>query len=95
MVLSDDLGMHAAGYAGKLADRMRRSLEAGCDAVLVCQPDEVATLLDEWGDEALPPAEQLLRLHGRNRVTREELASVSEWRHWQASLLELEHSQWA
>ncbi|NIV21801.1 MAG: beta-N-acetylhexosaminidase, partial [Gammaproteobacteria bacterium] len=33
-VFSDDLGMHAAGFAGKLADRMRLSLEAGCDAVL-------------------------------------------------------------
>jgi len=95
VVLSDDLGMHAAGYAGKLADRMRLSLEAGCDAVLVCQPEDVAVLLKEWGDEPAPDGSALLQLHGRNTVTRAELATVSEWRHWQQSLAELEHSQWA
>jgi len=95
VVLSDDLGMHAAKYAGKLADRMRRSLEAGCDAVLVCQPEDVLALLAEWGDDPIPDGSALLRLHGRNTVTRAELATVSEWRHWQQSLTELEHSQWA
>ncbi len=95
VVLSDDLGMHAAAYAGKLADRARRSFEAGCDAVLVCQPDDVATLLSEWGDDPIPDGSALRRLAGRNTVTRAELATVSEWRHWQASLNELEHSKWA
>lgn len=95
VVLSDDLGMHAAGYAGKLADRMHRSLEAGCDAVLVCQPEDVVSLLDSWDEESVPDGSALLRLHGKNSLTRAELASVSEWRHWQQSLAELEHSQWA
>ncbi len=94
VILSDDLGMHAAGYAGKLADRARLSLDAGCDAVLVCQPDEVAELLATWDGDA-PRCDALLRLHGRFDVSREELATVSEWRHWQQSLEELEHSQWA
>jgi beta-N-acetylhexosaminidase len=95
VVLSDDLGMHAAAYAGKLADRARQSFEAGCDAVLVCQPGDVATLLSEWGDDPVPDGSALRRLAGRNTVTRAELATVSEWRHWQASLEELEHSKWA
>lgn len=95
VVLSDDLGMHAAGYAGKLADRMQVSLEAGCDAVLVCQPEDVAALLAQWGDKPAPDGSALLQLHGRNTLTRAELATVGEWRHWQQSLTELEHSQWA
>lgn len=95
VVLSDDLGMHAAGAAGKLADRARAALGAGCDAVLVCQPDEVAALFDQWGEEAAPDGSALQRLAGRCRVTRAELATVSEWRHWQQSLEELEHSKWA
>lgn len=95
VVLSDDLGMHAAGYAGKLADRAHRSFEAGCDAVLVCQPDEVAELLDQWGHDPVPDGACLQRLAGVCGVTREELATVSEWRHWQRSLEELEQSKWA
>ena len=95
VVLSDDLGMHAAGYAGKLADRARRSFEAGCDAVLGCQTDDVAELLEQWSGEPVPDGSALLRLAGRNSVTRDELASVSEWRHWQTSLEELEQSKWA
>jgi len=95
VVLSDDLGMHAAECAGKLADRAQRSLEAGCDAVLVCQPGDVAALFEQWGDDPAPQAPILERLAGRNTVTRDELATVGEWRHWQHSLEELEHSQWA
>jgi beta-N-acetylhexosaminidase len=95
VVLSDDLGMHAAGFAGKLLDRARRSLEAGCDAVLVCQPGDVATLLAAWGDDPTPDGSALMRLVGDNSVTREELATVGEWRHWQRSLEELEQSKWA
>lgn len=95
VVLSDDLGMHAAAYAGKLRDRLFRSLEAGCDAVLVCQPEEVDALLQSCANDRLPPAPALLKLHGRNRVSREELLTVSEWRHWQQSIKDLEHCQWA
>ncbi|MEM1411561.1 MAG: beta-N-acetylhexosaminidase [Pseudomonadota bacterium] len=95
VVFSDDLGMHAAGYAGKLADRAQRSLDAGCNAVLVCQPDDVAELLESWSPESTVDGSALQRLAGRNTVTREELASVSEWRHWQKSLEELEQSKWA
>lgn len=94
-VFSDDLGMHAAEFAGKLADRMKLSLEAGCDAVLVCDPDDATSLLAEVdGFECRDPA-ALTRLAGRSLVAAEELAQVGEWRHWQQSLEELEHSQWA
>ncbi len=95
VVLSDDLGMHAAGFAGKLLARAQRSFEAGCDAVLVCQPEDVVALLEAWGDAPVPDGSALLRLAGSNRVTRAELATVSEWRHWQRSLEELEQSKWA
>ena len=94
-MLSDDLGMHAAGFAGKLLARAQRSFEAGCDAVLVCQPDDVLSLLESWGDAPVPDGSALLRLAGKNSVTRAELATVSEWRHWQRSLEELEQSKWA
>jgi len=94
-VFSDDLGMHAAGFAGKLADRMQWSLEAGCDAVLVCQPPEVRELLAGIDEPPAPAGAALDRLRGRALVGAEELAQAGEWRHWQHSLEELEHSKWA
>ena len=95
IVFSDDLGMHAAAAAGKLSDRLSRCLEAGCDAALVCDPADVEQLFHEIGAGELPPCEALTRLAGRNALTAAEVASVGEWRHWQESLEELEHSQWA
>jgi len=95
VVLSDDLGMHAAGFAGKLADRMRVSLEAGCDAVLVCDPAQVRELYAglETSPGGADPA--VRRLLGRSMHTAEELATVGEWRHWRESLELLETSEWA
>ncbi|MFW5927225.1 MAG: beta-N-acetylhexosaminidase, partial [Wenzhouxiangella sp.] len=46
VVISDDLDMAGASPGGGLADRVGRSLAAGCDAVLVCRPDSVERLLD-------------------------------------------------
>ena len=94
-VFSDDLGMHAAGYAGKLADRMRLSLEAGCDAVLVCDPADVRTLLAGMDDVPAAAGDSLTRLAGRALVRADELPQVGEWRHWQQSLAELEQTKWA
>lgn len=95
VVFSDDLGMHAAGFAGKLADRMHLSLQAGCDAVLVCDPAHVAELLGACDASPAASGASLMRLAGRSMVTADELPMVGEWRHWQQSVQELEHSQWA
>lgn len=45
VVLSDDVGMAAAGASGDLSARIDAHLQAGCDAVLVCQPDQVDAAL--------------------------------------------------
>ena len=99
VVFSDDLGMHAAGFAGKLFDRMQGSFDAGCDAVLVCRPEDVKELYSELVSESsnANPAKVniLARLQGQNTHTEAELESVSEWRHWKQSLELLEKSQWA
>jgi len=94
LVLSDDLGMHAAGYAGKLPERLRLSLEAGCDAVLVCKPEEVADVYRELEAAPLETGTPLAGLRGRNPHSEEELALVGEWSHWQRSLEELEKTRW-
>jgi beta-N-acetylhexosaminidase len=89
-VFSDDLGMYAAKVAGGLIERVRDSLDAGCDAVLVCDPDDVRRLLAD-GDPGLGFADAALgRLKGRLTATRDEVESVSEWRQWKKTINQLE-----
>ena len=95
-IFSDDLGMFAAKVAGGLVERVRDSLHAGCDAVLVCDPEDVRQLLAN-DDLSFTNADKALkRLKGRLTATREEVERVSEWRQWKKSItqLELEQKKW-
>ena len=95
-IFSDDLGMYAAKVAGGLAERVRDSLEAGCDAVLICDPADVKQLLAN-DDLLFPDADRALKmLKGRLTATRDEVERVSEWRQWKKTItqLELEHDKW-
>ena len=100
VVFSDDLGMHAAKSAGSLEGRARACLDAGCDLVLICDPDDAAQLLTDLADDSLVDAsETVARMYGRPTVNREELVEVvreriGEWRRWQASLEELGKQSW-
>lgn len=96
-VFSDDLGMFAAEIAGSLSQRVRISLDAGCDSALVCHPKDVRALLAESDDDYAKDNtdEALKRLKGKNTLTQEELESVAEWQQWKDSIKQLEQSKWA
>jgi beta-N-acetylhexosaminidase len=92
-VFSDDLGMYAAKAAGGLVERVRKSLAAGCDSALVCDPGDVRGLLAE-NDEAFADADAVLRrLKGRFTATRDEIEQVGEWQQWKNSIKQLEKEQ--
>lgn len=98
VILSDDLGMQAAHVVGDLNQRVSRSLEAGCDLVLVCQPDDVEKLLSRPELAFEDAGEAVTSLYGTSRLSRpemEEAASlgVGEWRQWQISLNNLSKLQ--
>lgn len=100
VVLSDDLGMHAAKTVGGLMERTYSCLEAGCDLALVCNPEDVDSLLP--GLDGSPGGDGLSvsRLYGRPTVSKEELASVDsegvkEWRRWSQSLESLGEQDWS
>lgn len=95
-IFSDDLGMYAAKVAGGLNDRVRDSLLAGCDAVLVCDPSDVRQLLANRQTSFADADIALKRLKGRLTHTREEMERVGEWRQWKNSIkqLELEKARW-
>ncbi len=93
VVVSDDLGMQAAKVAGGLRDRSVAAIDAGCDLILVCDPDDVQTLLDDPEAMHWPAAADIVeRLYGRPGASRKELASVPEFRHWQRSLTDLQEA---
>jgi len=100
VVLSDDLGMHAAKQVGGLHERTCRCLDAGCQLVLVCDPNDVARLLTSLPDSPCDATDAVSRLYGRPTVDRDELAEVvrggiREWGHWQRSLETLNTQTWA
>lgn len=97
VVFSDDLGMHAAKVAGGVDERARLCLEAGCDLVLACHPEDVEKLMSSdtegFADRGGPAG----RLYGTPTVDRDEIAVVEsegirEWGHWRRSLEQLGES---
>lgn len=100
VVMSDDLGMHAARAVGDLVTRTRACLDAGCDLVLVCQPEDVSALLHQNNESMADAGEAVFRLYGTPTVDREELEMVRqegirEWAHWQRSLENLGEQTWS
>ncbi len=86
VVISDDLDMAGAGPGGTLAQRVSKSLEAGCDAVLVCRPESARSLLEGGQSWPLPEAGKLEGLQGRAMASLDEQLLVPEFRAWRDSL---------
>ena len=81
VIFSDDLGMSGAATAGDILDRARAALEAGCDMLLVCNElAAIPLLLDELKVDAQPASQlRLARMHGRGRVTHDQLRLDPVW----------------
>ena len=73
--------MKGAADAGTMPERAHRALAAGCDMVLVCNNRagaiEVLDALDGYTDPATHV--RLLRMHGRGRLSRQNLHLDPRW----------------
>ena len=90
-VLSDDLSMKATRAYGTMPERARRSLEAGCDMVLVCNDRDAAQATVRGLRDYSNPLSlvRLARLHGTGHTMRETLLAGDQWQQAHAAL-----SQW-
>lgn len=91
IVFSDDLTMAGAGSAGGIPDRAQAALEAGCDALLICN-DRASALevIDELGEYVNPASQfRLVRMHGKSAPGFDELRATE---HWQTTVRQIETS---
>ena len=82
VVFADDLSMKGAAAAvGDVVTRARAALAAGCDMLPVCNDrPSVVALLDGLDVEPEPASRlRLVRLHGRDGMTRQDLMMTPEW----------------
>ncbi|HEY3787108.1 MAG TPA: beta-N-acetylhexosaminidase [Steroidobacteraceae bacterium] len=82
VVFTDDLSMGgAAAAAGNIVTRARQALAAGCDMLPVCNNRaSVIALLDGLEVEPEPASRlRLVRMHGKDGFTRQELTSRTEY----------------
>jgi beta-N-acetylhexosaminidase len=88
VVFTDDMSMAGAAVAGDIVERSRLALEAGSDMVLICNDrPAVVKVLDELHSEPQPASYlRLVRMRGRDGMSRDELLASSEWNNCRESL---------
>ncbi len=81
-VFSDDMSMAGAAVTGDIIVRSKRALAAGCDMVLICNSrPSVVTVLEHLEVEPEPASHmRLVRMRGREGLTRDALMASSQWR---------------
>ena len=80
-IFSDDISMAGAEQIGDYIERTKSALKAGCDMVLVCNNQEAAADILEKFTFSPNPASQarLIRMHGKNQITFNQMKKSSEW----------------
>ena len=96
VIFSDDLTMEAACVAGSYSERAEQALAAGCDMVLVCNhTDGAAEVLESLEGYRNPTAQlRLMRMHGKDGMTREALFKTRQWQQAVDMISSLDESPW-
>ncbi len=88
VVFTDDMSMAGATAAGDIVERSQLALAAGSDMVLICNDrPSVVQVLDELKFESQPASHlRLVRMRGRDGMSRAELLASREWHNCRESL---------
>ena len=91
-VLSDDISMEAAVWGGSCADRAIKSLDAGCDMVLLCNAKkEIPSVINALQDFSSPSSQlRLMRLKGRKDQNWQTLRSSTQWKTMRSQIRQLD-----
>ena len=91
-VLSDDVSMEAAVSGGSCAERAIKSLEAGCDMVLVCNSKkEIPSIINALKNFSSPSSQlRLMRLRGKKGQDWKVLRSSCKWKQLKAQIRQLD-----
>lgn len=86
IIFSDDLSMEGAAILGDYRDRALTALNAGCDAVLVCnQPKRAIEVIEHLNACAYPTNDRLARMRAAASVPHQTLLSLQRSKRWQAA----------
>ncbi len=87
-VVSDDLDMLGGAGVGGVPERLQASLTAGCNLALVCKPESATQLLSSIAVSAVTGSSSAISLlrPSKDALSMAEMATVGEWRQWQASI---------
>lgn len=86
IIFSDDLSMEGAAVLGDYRDRAAAALNAGCDAVLVCnQPKRAIDVIEHLNTIAYPTNDRLARMRATVSIPSQSLSSLQRSRRWQAA----------
>lgn len=90
-IISDDLGMKAAAVYGNMTELAKKSLDAGCDLILVCNElDQIDQLLADLDFQPVASAQpRLRRLACRNYLIDKDFKSSAKYQEAIATLEQL------
>ena len=91
-ILSDDISMEAAVSGGSCSERAIKSLDAGCDMVLLCNArKEIPSVIHALKDFSSPSSQlRLMRLKGRRNQDWQTLRSSNQWKTMRSQLMQLD-----